>query len=149
VKIWVDADAAPKPIKEVVFRVSRRLRIPVRLVANRFQQTPRFKMILSIQVSAGADVADDYIVDHCEAGDIVITQDIPLADRVIEKGAHVLQPRGGALTAANIKQRLSVRDFMDDLRGTGVQTGGPPPFSTKDRQRFANELDRLVSQLRR
>ena len=148
-KIWVDADAAPKAVKEIIFRVSRRLRLPVRLVANRYQQTPRFKLIQSIQVSAGADVADDYIVEHCASGDIVITQDIPLADRVIEKGAHVLQPRGGTLTAANIKQRLSVRDFMDDLRGTGVQTGGPPPFGPKDRQRFANELDRLVNQLRR
>lgn len=147
-KIWIDADAAPKAIKEIVFKASRRLYLPVRLVANRHQQTPRFKLIRSIQVSAGADVADDYIVEHCEEGDVVITQDIPLAARVIEKGAHVIQPRGGPLLPENIQQRLSVRDFMDDLRGQGVQTGGPPPFSTKDRQRFANELDKLLTSLK-
>lgn len=148
-KIWVDADATPRPVKEIIFRAARRLVIPVRLVANRHQLTPRVKYIQAIVVGAGADVADDYIVEHCVAGDIVITQDIPLADRVLDKGAHVLQPRGGRLTAENIKQRLSVRDFMDDLRGSGVQTGGPPPFGTKDRQRFANELDRLLTLLRK
>jgi len=145
VKIWIDADAAPGVIKDIIFRVSRRTRIPVRLVANRHQQTPRLKWITSIQVSAGADVADDYIVEHIAAGDVCITADIPLAARVIEKGGLVLRPRGGPLTVENIQQKLSVRNFMDDLRGQGVQTGGPPPFSVKDRQRFANALDRILA----
>jgi uncharacterized protein YaiI (UPF0178 family) len=148
-KIWIDADAAPKEIKEIVFRTSRRLHIPVTLVANSYHQTPRLKIITSVQVSAGADVADDYIVEHCSAGDIVVTADIPLAARIIEKDGLVLKPRGGILDKSNIEQRLSVRNFMDDLRGAGVQTGGPPPFSPRDKQQFANSLDRMITAQKR
>ena len=149
-KIWIDADAAPKAIKEIIYRASRRLKLQVILVANSWLQTPKSRLITSIQVGAGLDVADDYIVAHCEPGDLIITADIPLAAEVVEKGGLVLRPRGGPLDKVNIQQRLTMRNFMEDLRGTGVMTGGPPPMGPKDRQNFASHLDRILTiQLRK
>ncbi len=144
-KIWIDADAAPKMIKEIIYRASLRLKLEVVLVANSWIQTPKSRLITSIQVGAGFDVADDYIVEHCAPGDLIITADIPLASEVIEKGGLVLRPRGGPLTGANIQQRLTMRNFMDDLRATGVKTGGPPPMDAKDRQKFASHLDKILT----
>lgn len=144
-KIWIDADAAPRAIKEIIFKAALRLKLPVTLVANSWIRTPKSRLINAIQVGGRLDEADDYIVDHCEAGDLVITADIPLAARVIEKDALVLRPRGGPLTKENIRQKLAVRNFMDDLRGTGVHTGGPPPLGPKDRQAFAGHLDRTLT----
>lgn len=143
--IWIDGDGAPGAVKEIVFKASQRTRTPVRIVANRWQQTPQFRWIQSIVVEGGLDVADDYIADHCMPNDLVITSDIPLAARVIEAGALVIRFRGECLDGTNVHQRLQVRDFMDDLRGTGVQTGGPPPYGPKDRQRFANALDKWLA----
>jgi uncharacterized protein YaiI (UPF0178 family) len=144
-KIWIDADAAPGAIKEIIFRASMRLKLPVVLVANSWIQTPKSRLITAVQVSAGLDVADDYIVANCAPGDLVITADIPLAAEAIEKGALVLRPRGGPLTKSNIQQILTMRNFMDELRGTGVNTGGPPPLDAKDRQAFAGHLDRILT----
>jgi uncharacterized protein YaiI (UPF0178 family) len=146
--IWIDADGSPGAVKEMVFKASRRTRVPVMVVANRWQQTPKFKWIQSVVVEGGLDVADDYIADHCAAGDLVITSDIPLAARVVELGATVLRFRGEELTDTNVQQRLQVRDFFDDLRGAGVQTGGPPPYGPKDKQRFANGLDKWLARRR-
>ena len=143
--IWIDADAAPKACKEVIYKASRRTGMPVIVVANSFQMTPRMSNLSFIQVSGGLDVADDYIAQHCVSGDLVITADIPLADRVVQAGAVALRFRGEVLDEVNIKQRLAVRDFMDDLRGGGVMTGGPPPYGNKDKQRFANALDRWLA----
>jgi uncharacterized protein YaiI (UPF0178 family) len=144
--IWIDGDAAPRPCKEVVYKASRRTKMPVVIVANHGQVIPRMPTLRFVQVGGGADVADDYIAEHCQPGDLVLTADIPLAARVIEAGGTVLRFRGEPLDEANVRQRLNMRDFMDELRGEGVMTGGPPPYSTKDKQRFANALDRWLSQ---
>jgi uncharacterized protein len=144
-RIWVDADACPKPIKEILFRASDRVKIPVLLVANQPLQVPPSELIRSIQVSAGFDVADDYIVQQAQSGELVITSDIPLAAEVIEKGCLVLTPRGERYTTDNIRQRLAMRDFLDTMRGSGMDTGGPAAFSYSDRQAFANQLDRLLA----
>jgi len=144
-KIWIDADACPNVIKEILFRASRRLSIPLTLVANARIQHPQSEYITAIQVAAGADVADAYIVTHAEPGDLGITADIPLAAGLIEKGAFALNPRGELYTHDNIRSALSMRNFMDELRGDGVITGGPPAFSMSDRQQFANQLDRFLS----
>lgn len=143
--IWVDADACPKVIKEILFRVVEREGILMTLVANRSLVMPRLKNIRSLQVASGFDVADNEIVKRLTAGDLVITADIPLAALVIAKGGFALNPRGELYTADNIHQRLSLRDFMDGLRATGVETGGPAMFSQKDKQTFANQLDRFLS----
>jgi len=143
--IWIDGDAAPKACKEIVFKASRRTKQPVVIVANRGQVIPRLSTIRFVQVGGGADVADDYIAERCKPGDLVLTADIPLAARVIEAGGTVLRFRGEPLTEANVRQRLAMRDFMDDLRGEGVMTGGPPPYGPKDKQRFANALDRWLT----
>jgi uncharacterized protein YaiI (UPF0178 family) len=143
-RIWVDADACPKPIKEILFRASDRVKVPVVLVANQPLQVPPSELIRSIQVSAGFDVADDYIVQQAQSGELVITSDIPLAAEVIEKGGLVLTPRGERYTTDNIRQRLAMRDFLDTMRGSGLDTGGPAAFSHSDRQAFANQLDRLL-----
>lgn len=143
--IWIDADAAPRACKEVLYRASDRRKLPLVLVANRWQQVPASSRITFVQVGKGFDVADDYIVDHCSAGDLVITNDIPLAAQVIEKGASVLRPRGEELTADNVRHQLSMRDFMDEMRGNGVMTGGPPAYGPKDKQSFANALDRWLA----
>ncbi len=143
--IWVDADACPKVIKEILFRVAERVHIAVTLVANQPMITPPSRFISSIQVGQGFDVADNEIVKRVSEGDLVISADIPLAADAIEKGALVLDPRGGMYTAENIKQRLSMRNFMEELRGSGVETGGPASMNAGDRQQFANQVDRLLT----
>lgn len=144
-QIWVDADACPKVIKEILYRAAERLRVPLILVANQPLNTPPSPYIQTIQVAAGFDVADNYIVQSLQQGDLVVTADIPLAAEVIAQEAHALNPRGEFYTRENIRQRLTMRDFMDELRGTGVDTGGPSTFSQRDRQSFANELDRFLT----
>ena len=144
-QIWVDADACPKVIKEILFRAADRVCMPVILIANQPIQIPRSRHIRSVQVAAGFDVADNYIVQQLETGDLVITADIPLAAEVIAKGGLALNPRGELYTEDNIRQRLNMRDFMDTLRSSGVDTGGPASFSQADRQAFANQLDRLLA----
>jgi uncharacterized protein YaiI (UPF0178 family) len=143
--IWVDADACPKVIKEILYRVAERTGMSMTLVANQGLATPRLKNIRSLRVAAGFDVADNEIVKRLESGDLVITADIPLAALVVAKGGFALNPRGELYTKENIKDRLSMRDFMDSLRATGVETGGPATFSQRDRQIFANQLDRFLS----
>jgi uncharacterized protein YaiI (UPF0178 family) len=143
--IWVDADACPKAIKEILFRAAERVQLPLILVANKPLQTPPSRFISSIRVSGGFDVADNHIVQHLQPDDLVITADIPLAAEVIEKGGHALNPRGTFYTRDNIKERLTMRDFMDELRGSGIHTGGPRALSHSDRQTFANQLDRFLT----
>jgi len=143
--IWVDADACPKVIKEILFRASSRKKVPVTLVANHYLQTPPSKLIRCIQVEQGFDVADNFIAQKAEEGDIVITADIPLAADVIDKGAIAINPRGELYTRDNIRQRLGMRNMMEELRSSGIQTGGPPALSQADRQAFANQLDRLLA----
>lgn len=143
-KIWVDADACPNPIKEILYRAAERKAMPLVLVANQLIRIPSSPYISQIRVSSGFDVADQYIVDHVEPTDLVITADIPLAALVIEKGALALNPRGELYTVDNIKQKLTMRDFMEDLRGSGVHTGGPEAFSHADKQAFANSLDKWL-----
>ncbi len=144
-QIWVDADACPRVIKEILYRVADRVPIGLTLVANQPLQVPPSPHIKSIQVSAGFDVADNLIAERCRRQDLVVTADIPLAAEVVEKGARAINPRGELYTEQNIRERLNMRDFMDTLRGSGVQTGGPPPLSQSDRQNFANQLDRWVA----
>jgi hypothetical protein len=144
-RIWVDADACPKVIKEILFRAAERARVPLTLVANQPLQVPGSRYIRSIQVAAGFDVADNHIVQQVRAGDLVITADIPLAAAAIAKGCLALNPRGELYSEDNIRERLNMRDFMDVLRGSGVDTGGPAAFSQADRQAFANQLDRLLA----
>lgn len=145
-QIWIDADACPKPIKDILYRAAERRKLMLILVANQPLQTPASIYIKTIQVGCGFDVADNHIAQSVNASDLVITADIPLAAAVIEKGAYALNPRGELYTEGNIKARLSMRNFMDDLRGSGVHTGGPPPLSQSDRQTFANQLDRFLAQ---
>ncbi|MDV5168969.1 YaiI/YqxD family protein [Photobacterium rosenbergii] len=144
-KIWVDADACPNVVKEILFRAANRVGVAVTLVANQFIRVPPSPHIKSIQVESGFDVADNYIVQQAEPGDLIITADIPLADEVITKGAHALNPRGEMYTKDTIKQRLQMRDFMETMRSSGVQTGGPAPLSQADRQNFANKLDAFLA----
>lgn len=144
-KIWIDADACPRPIKELLFRAAERRSIVLTLVANKAISFPASRWIRGIQVGAGADVADQEIVRLLEAGDLVITADIPLAADVIEKGGFALDPRGDFFSEENIRERLSVRNFLDELRSSGVETGGPAAFSAKDKQAFANQLDRFLT----
>ncbi|MDP6935223.1 MAG: YaiI/YqxD family protein [Myxococcota bacterium] len=146
--IWIDGDGAPRACKEIIFKASGRTGVPVVLVANRGQLMPRMNTVRFVQVRDGLDVADDHIAEHCQPGDLVITSDIPLAARVIEAGGTVIQFRGEALTETNVRQRLAMRDFMDDLRGGGVLTGGPPAYGPKDKQRFANALDSWLARNR-
>ncbi|WDD97782.1 YaiI/YqxD family protein [Thalassomonas actiniarum] len=143
-KIWVDADACPVVIKEILFKAAERTQTQLTLVANHFMRTPPSKVISFLRVTAGFDVADDEIVKQVSAGDLVITSDIPLAAEVIEKQALALSPRGELFSEANIKQKLNMRDFMDTMRASGEQTQGPPPLSQSDRQAFANHLDTLL-----
>ena len=144
-QLWVDADACPVVIKEILFRAAERTCSPLTLVANQPIRVPSSQYIKTVQVPAGFDVADDEIVKRLEAGDLVITADIPLAAEVIEKGGHALNPRGELYTTENIKARLNMRDFMDTLRSSGINTGGPPAISLSDRQEFANNLDRFLA----
>ncbi|NTU79172.1 MAG: YaiI/YqxD family protein [Chloroflexales bacterium] len=143
--IWVDADACPKAAKELIFRTSARLGLPVCLVANRPLSAPPSSLISAVQVRAGSDVADSYIVQHVAAGDLVITADIPLASLVVARGATALDPRGEVHTVDTIGERLAVRDLMEELRWAGVATGGPAAYGGADRQRFAQALDRLLT----
>ena len=143
-KIWVDADACPVVIKEILFKAAERTRIETTLVANHVVRTPPSKVIHFLRVSSGFDVADDEIVKRVSPNDLVITSDIPLADEVISKSALALSPRGELYTKENIKSRLNIRDFMDTMRASGVNTGGPAALSQSDRQAFANHLDSII-----
>ncbi|GMQ83852.1 MAG: YaiI/YqxD family protein [Gammaproteobacteria bacterium] len=144
-KIWVDADACPVVIKDILFRAAERTGVEVTLVANQAIRIPPSRNIKFLQVASGFDVADNEIVKRLGAGDLVITSDIPLAADAIEKGGHVLSPRGELYTVDNIRARLNMRDFMDTLRASGINTGGPPALSQSDRKSFANELDKLLT----
>ncbi len=144
-KIWVDADACPVVIKEILFKAAERTGVQLTLVANRAVRIPSLPCIRFVQVAAGSDVADNEIVQRLGVGDLVITADIPLAAEVIEKGGAALNPRGELYSADSIKSRLSVRDFMDTLRASGIDTGGPPVLNKGDRQNFANQLDRFLT----
>lgn len=144
-KLWVDADACPVVIKEIIFRAAARKEIATTLVANQMLRVPPSPWIRAVQVPAGFDVADHYIANQVQPGDIVVTADIPLAAQVIEAGGLAINPRGELYSAANIREALSMRDFMENLRSSGVQTGGPAAFSQADRQAFANQLDRLLA----
>jgi uncharacterized protein YaiI (UPF0178 family) len=144
-RIWVDADACPAVIRDILFRAAERTQTRLTLVANQPQRVRASKLIDAIQVSSGFDVADNEIVKRLTAGDLVITADIPLAAEVIEKGGQALNPRGELYTVDNIKSRLTMRNFMDTLRGSGVNTGGPPALSPSDRKRFADQLDRWLT----
>ncbi len=144
-KIWVDADACPVVIKEIIFRAAERTKIETTLVANQSIRTPPSRFIKMLQVPQGFDVADDEIVKRLEAGDLVITSDIPLAAEAIEKGGHALSPRGELHTTDNIRARLNMRDFLDTMRGSGIDTGGPPVLSQSDRMAFANHLDKFLT----
>ncbi|MEW9571044.1 YaiI/YqxD family protein [Rhodanobacter sp. Si-c] len=145
-QILVDADACPVAIKEILFRAAEREQVMVTLVANQYLRTPPSRFVRAIQVPGGFDVADHEIVRRVAAGDLVVTQDIPLAAAVIEKGALALHPRGELFTPETIAQRLGLRNFMEELRGTGVDTGGHAPFHPRDKQAFANQLDRWLHQ---
>ncbi|MGN2245748.1 YaiI/YqxD family protein [Frateuria sp. GZRR35] len=145
-QIWVDADACPGPIKDILFRAAERAQVMVTLIANQMLRTPSTRWVRAIQVAGGFDVADNEIVQRLAAGDLVVTQDIPLAAQAIDKGALALHPRGELYTRETIAQRLSMRNFMDELRGAGVDTGGPAAFHARDRQAFANQLDRWLQQ---
>jgi len=148
-QIWVDADACPSVIKDVLFRVADRLQMHVTLVANKLLRTPPSRFIHAIQVPAGFDVADNEIVRLSQPGDLVITGDIPLAADVLEKGGHPLNPRGEFYTKDNIQQMLRMRSFMEELRSSGVETGGPSAFSQADTRAFANQLDRFLAKQKR
>jgi len=144
-KIWVDADACPNTVKDVLYRVAERVQVQLTLVANAPLSVPKSKFIKTLQVPGGFDVADDHIVAQVAAGDLVITADIPLAAAVIERGADALNPRGELYDRDTIKQKLVMRDLMDQLRGSGIQSGGPPPLDNTDKKRFADALDRWVA----
>lgn len=143
--IWVDADACPVVIRDIIFRAARRTETPVTLVANQPVRIPRSPLIRFVQVPQGIDVADNHIAMDAGPGDLVVTADIPLAAQVIERGALALNPRGELYDANNIRERLNMRDFMDELRGSGVQTGGPPPLGAREKHAFAAALDRLLA----
>jgi uncharacterized protein YaiI (UPF0178 family) len=146
-KIWVDADACPAVIKDILFKAAERTQLEMTLVANHFMRIPPSQFTTFLQVTQGFDVADNEIVKRLTAGDLVITGDIPLAAEVIEKGGHALNPRGEMYTTANIKQRLAMRDLMDSLRSSGVDTGGPSAMNQADRQKFANNLDSFLTKV--
>lgn len=144
-KIWIDADACPKAIKEIIFKASERLKIETILVANQNIAKPRSLYIKSIVVDKGPDVADQYIVDEMDIEDLVITQDIPLADLVVTKGGVAINPRGDIYTEASIKEKLSIRDFMTELRDSGLTTGGPRSFNDQDKRSFASSFDKIIN----
>ena len=148
--LWIDADAAPREVKEICFRASARLALATVLVANqRIQLPPGYPHLSAVRVDGGPDVADGYIADHAVAGDVAVTADIPLAALLVPKGVVVLDPRGDEYTTDSIGERLSVRNFMDGLRGTGVETGGPAAYGSREKQAFANALDRALTRARR
>lgn len=143
--IWVDADACPRAIKDILYRAAQRVGVPLRLVANQPMQTPPSRLIRSVQVGRGFDVADRYIAEHAAPGDLVITADIPLAAAVVEAGVDAINPRGEHYTKENIRERLALRDLMTELRDSGEITGGPAPLNPSDRQAFANALDKRLA----
>jgi len=147
VKIWVDADACPRMIKEILYRASQRKRIAMTLVANRPLQVPTSPLIDTLVVAAGFDVADATIVEQLQSGDLVITADIPLAAAVLQKGGHALNPRGELYTEDSIHERLAVHNLLDELRGAGIETGGPPALGNADKAAFANQLDRFLARI--
>jgi len=149
VTLWVDADACPAVMKEILFRAATRVQVPLILVANHWLKVPASPLIKMIQVESGFDVADDYIVQHVVKDDLVITSDIPLAAEVIEKGAHVITARGEKLNLTNIRQILNMRDFMDTMRASGEVGGGPPALGSKDKQAFGNALDQYLAKYAR
>jgi len=144
-KIWVDADACPVVIKDILFRAAERTELEVTLVANQVIRIPTSPYINFVKVASGFDVADNEIVKRVETGDLVITGDIPLAAEVIDKGGHALNPRGEFYSVDNIKARLTMRDFMDTLRSSGIDTGGPPALNKSDRKSFADKLDKFLT----
>jgi len=146
-KIWIDADACPRVIKEIVFRASERLQVPVCLVANTNLAKAHSRLVTSVQVGEGFDAADDHIVQHAAPVDLVVTADIPLAARIVERGGVALDPRGELYTEENVGERLSMRNLMQELRMEGVVRGGPAQFGMTDRQRFASALDRLLTRM--
>lgn len=146
-RIWVDADACPAVIKEILFRVAERRRMETILVANQPVRVPKSRYVRAVQVAAGFDVADNEIVQRVQPGDLAVTADIPLAAEVLAKGGHALNPRGELYSTDTIRAKLTMRDFMDTLRASGVQTGGPPALSQADRKAFADQLDRLLTRL--
>ena len=146
--IWVDADACPAPIKEILYRAADRVKVQVVLVANRPLRTPPSPWIRSIQVARGLDVADDHIASAMVPGDLVVTADIPLAAVVVERGGYALNPRGEFYSLDNVRELLDMRNFMEGLRASGIETGGPAAFSQADRQSFANQLDRFIMRSR-
>lgn len=147
--IYIDADACPKVIRDILFRASQRTKIPLTLIANHSQATPATPWITSVHVSSGFDEADNEIVRRCENGDVIITSDIPLAAELIEKGGLVLTPRGERFTAQNIGAKLNMRDFMETMRSSGVQqSGGPAPLNNQDKAEFANQLDRILAKVK-
>ena len=147
-KIWVDADAAPREIKEIVFRAALRLELEAVLVANQRLQVPANNPFAkAVRVDGGPGKADDHIAEEAKPGDIAVTADIPLAARLVEKGVLTLDPRGTEYTEENVGERLSIRDFMDQVRMTGVDTGGPRAFGPRDKQAFANALDRALTRM--
>lgn len=149
-KLWIDADAAPLPVKEVCYRASERLRLETILVANQRLQLPKgYHQLTAVRVDGGADVADQYIVEHAVAGDVAVTADIPLAALLVPKGVIVIDPRGEEYTEQSIGERLSVRNFMDELRSNGVQTGGHAAYDARAKQKFANALDRALTRMMR
>lgn len=148
-KIWVDADACPVAIKEILYRVANRTEIELTLIANQMLRVPPSPWIKALQVPSGFDVADQRIVDEANAGDLVITADVPLAAQVIAKGATVIEPRGELLTRLNIQERLTMHNFMESLRNSGVDTGGQAALNNADKQAFANQLDRWLASARR
>lgn len=144
-QIWVDADACPKVIKNILFRAAERVQVCLTLVANQPLRIPQSDHIKSIQVPGGFDIADDHIIQKVQKGDLVITADIPLANEIVEKGGYALNPRGEFYTKDNIRERLAIRDLMDELRSSGVDTGGPASINQNDRQTFANQLDQFLT----
>ena len=148
-KIWVDADACPAVIKEILFKAANRTQIQTTLIANHYMPILKSPYIHFLQVSQGFDVADNEIVNRCHPGDLVITADIPLADEVITKGAQALNPRGELFSKENIKSLLGMRDFMDTMRASGEHTGGPAAMNQNDRQQFANQLDKIINRYQR
>ena len=148
-RIWVDADACPQVVKEILFRAAERAQVLTTLVANATMRTPPSAFIRSVRVGKGFDVADHWIVQQMQSGDLVITADIPLAAAVIARGAHALDPRGELYSEDNVQERLAVRNLLQELRSTGEILGGPAPFGQSDRQRFANHLDRFLTRHRR
>lgn len=146
-KIWIDADACPKMVKEIIFQVSGRLSIPVILVANAQMKIPNSPFIQLVKVDKGDDVADFYIVEHLQPEDLIVTADIPLAGHIIEKGAIAINPRGEIYTEENISERLSMRNFMTEMRDSGFESGGPPPLGPKDKALFTNSFNRIITKM--